>query len=463
MPSNVLFMIFFQIFTFSPRGQTAMEQCSPINPHPTVPGSTSTWHLEVTGADLAKERLAKDPRRKTVWSILHDGYSATAPTVVPICRANQFSTPLELGHPYYQEALQKIINEEKNQTLGKKSDSTEQSPAKNTVATSIKHANIVRSAMAGPLGASLDDSTVHSIMYADRRADFGTPASRKEEKLELLKVNEKTRPRVLNRSLYFDHLSSEEVRQYLALLDDILVVASAGNEDVALPTQLLAKNGFTGIIAGSLDINGTQMEESNYTAGEQVLYAPGREILAQSGVTISQIGPKAGTSISAPLITGSLINAFSINEDLTGGQMREILFRTSLHIKPKKNIENADSDPQQINSYKLYRVAERLLDISKKLKISFPEKRLSQLMSEYIKSPAIYDFSSEAKLLIKRANEISPTSCQNKMSRYHLIREAYLLDPVVSTQLQLIEAAESAGLGTTALYFSSFRPAPARK
>lgn len=91
------------------------------------------------------------------------------------------------GSPFYQNALNLIVANEINQKLKSKPDPEAE--------IDVLHPNATRSLMAGPFGASLDDSTIHIIMDIDRRK-VPSPGT---EATEINSVLKDSNVRVINR------------------------------------------------------------------------------------------------------------------------------------------------------------------------------------------------------------------------------------------------------------------------
>ena len=79
------------------------------------------------------------------------------------------------------------------------------------------------------------------------------------------------------------------------------------------------------------------------------IFAPGRDIL--SDLPNGGVGYDTGTSMAAPIVTGTAAMVWSANPDLTAAQVREILLKSCKQFSAIKKNKTIKSDISMLNSY----------------------------------------------------------------------------------------------------------------
>ena len=142
---------------------------------------------------------------------------------------------------------------------------------------------------------------------------------------------------VINISMgWLDEHTADAFREVLERLyeehPDVLIVAAAGNEDIALDGSNSSPGGIAApnlITVGALNLRGRKAGFSNYEApgGEVTLAAPGVGVLVDDvDGTATQWG---GTSVSAPQVAAAAALLKALDPSLTADEIKGILVATA--------------------------------------------------------------------------------------------------------------------------------------
>lgn len=307
------------------------------------------------------------------------------------------------------------------------------------------HGAIVSSALVGDWGAAESSKDIHSVLHNDFRKTG-------DHELEL-RAAMASGMRVLNVSLGVPDPKNKNQKRHLenyldgfAKIDKAgaIVVVAAGNDAKEKSNLYASAERFPGIVVGSINSRGEMSSFSQFGDRVSVL-APG-ELVVVKGQN-NQLTLGQGTSIAAPLVSGSIVNALKVLPEMTRNNIELLMEKTGL------SNHQMDNKVKIINAYKMVKVAER---IRNKLKIEKSLSRLEKerLISKMIVDPETLDFSTFGNEILQRANEIKLNDdCGTVFRKLNMYREAFLLTESKAAAEEIVKMYDFLGLDQNKIFY----------
>lgn len=370
---------------------------------------TYHWYLEVIGADLAKEFNKGKSLAKFGVAIVDTSLPSK-----DRCPDSVISSPTYID---------------------------------NITATEKIHGQLVSSILNGPDGVTEIDESYHQIVDDYFRKDGGSYAS----EIEQARTSAKGL-KVINYSVSASlDLAANRIR-YFKKLDDqgVISIIPAGNEATKLIKPSEFENSFPGIVVEGIDRKGQRWRKSN-SSPKTFVVAPSDDL-----ITLNEVGEpnlKSGTSLAAPLVSGSIVNALGFLPDMNRNVAEELIKATSIKLSKVKSTFPGQPPPGMLNSYKMVRVADRIRSELSKTKIKEPNAVRAFILAE-LKKPQTLDFSSEAKQLADTAAKVLISEkCEDLFLAEKNLRSSYLLNPNSETKSLLIKLYEKVGYKLNADFY----------
>lgn len=357
---------------------------------------SSTWFLDSTGIDMAKRFTKKYGKEEIQVGILDGDVHFQMPNG-EICK-DSVRTPTE------------TIN------FGK-----------------ILHAHTVSSFISGPDGASDLQGKMDSIVFDD--GNFRN----KPGMLNELNQSVSKGLRVLNNSTGYqadvskNDFQIQEISKLWKGLDraNVIIVTAAGNSAIEHPTLGEDKESIPGIVVGAADTKGKLTAYSQYSSKVLIL-APGDDLYAEARPAFKAL--HKGTSYSAPLVTGSIVNALKILPAMNRSQVETLLTKTATKLGKS---DRTTDDLLYLNAYKMVRVANRIRKRMPK-GLPFSEALQRQEIDKALANPKTFDFKPEAEAEMAAGKELEAgESCGEKWEAVKRYRKAFLLSGLKEAKLKL--------------------------
>lgn len=227
--------------------------------------------------------------------------------------------------------------------------------------------------------------------------------------------------KIVNASIGFEASKVKDAIDAFVASGRVLVQASGNHYPMPSWGGFTARLGH--IVVGSVGPNGFPTPSS---AEPVKIYAPADSVQL-SGPNGERFG---GTSGSAPLVTGSLVNVLALVPDLSNEELELLLQVTSLPAYAQKAAKHG---PGILNSYRVVYAAKCLATkrVSRKVRL-----RVLRLMAQRgVDQIGCFDFTSKAKALVKEAD--GTTTCSGRQQGLRLLRSAFLLKPTRDLALRI--------------------------
>ncbi|OYZ20697.1 MAG: hypothetical protein B7Y39_10430 [Bdellovibrio sp. 28-41-41] len=401
-----LFLIFFVQLV----ANAAALECPQPYKNKNARGSlTYLWHLEVIGADLAKD-FNKGKQLATFGVAIVD-----------------VSLPSKCNCPHSVISSPTYID--------------------NITAAEKIHGQLVSSILNGPNGATDIDEFYHQIVDDYFRKDGGSYAA----ELEKAKKSSKGL-KVVNYSVKASlDLATNRIKDFKKLDEQgVITVIPSGNDGKRISDPSQFENLFPGIVVEGFNYKGQRWRNSNTTPRSLVI-APADDLATLNGDGDPNL--KSGTSLAGPLVSGSIVNALGFLPDMNRPIVEELIKATSIKMDKVKSKFAGQSAPGMLNSYKMVRVADRIRIELSKTKIKDPNE-IRAFISAELKKPQTVNFSVEAKQLANAASKVIVSDrCSDLSTAEKALRSSYLLEPTPETKGLLVKVYEKMGFKLNADFY----------